>query len=79
MMHLLARMPPALVAVLCALWIIGGIAVPILYLRLRGWGSYWVFSLEEVLPSLLLLFGPPAFLAILWHRARRGSDGRGAV
>ena len=71
----LARMTPALVVGLSALWIIGVIAIPLLYVRWQGWGSYWALSLEDILLSGLLLFGPPALLAILWYRARKRSDG----
>ena len=75
----LARVTPARIIALCALWITGAIVLPLLYIRVKHWGAYWSFSLEEALPSALVLFGPPSLLVVFWYRARRRNNGQGAV
>jgi hypothetical protein len=79
MSHLLARMPAALVAALCALWALALIAIPIVYTRVKGYGHYWAFSFDEVLRSLAFLLGPPVLLILMWRWARRRNRGEGAV
>ena len=79
MKSMLSRMPALLVAGLCAFWVLALITIPIAYARSRGWGDYWAFSLNELLRSLLFLFGPPALLILVWRKARkRSGDERAA-
>jgi len=78
-MRLLARTPAVAVMAACILWVVGSVAVPLLYARLKGWGSYWAFLTDEFLLSLLLLLGPPLLLVVFWRRARGQHPGEGAV
>ena len=79
MNNLLARVPAVIVAIVCVLWIVALIAIPLLYSRVMGWGHYWALSFDELLRSLAFLLGPPLLFVLIWRRARRRSHGEGAV
>ena len=78
MIHI-ARLSAVLVAAVCGVWVLALITIPIVYARLKGWGYYVAFSPGELLGSLLFLVGPPLLFIFVWRRARRRSDGEGAV
>jgi len=79
MRRVLARTAAVVVVAICLLWIVGPIALPLLYGYRKGWGFYWAFSTGEFLLGSLLLLGPPVLLILVWRQARRQSPGEGAV
>ena len=78
-MRRLAKTPAVAVIATCILWVVGSVALPLLYVRLKGWGCYWAFSPGELLLSLALLLGPPLLLVVRWRHARGRRPGEGAV
>jgi hypothetical protein len=76
----LGAWPLSAVIGVSAAWIFAWVAWPWLYLWVSGKGWYWGLSLPEAIQSVVILFGPPIVLVVLWQRARRppsGSDGAG--
>ena len=78
-MRQFAKTPAYAIIAICFVWIIGALAFPLLYARLKGWGSYWAFSAGGILLDLPLLLGLPLLLVLVWRRARGRSPDESAV